>query len=330
MKSKNFTRPLNNPPFINSSACIVGPKEGEGPMKETYDLIVDDEYWAEDTWEKSESKFVKETYRKIIKKANISNKDIDCIVCGDLLNQSIASSFGLRNEKVSLLGVYGACSTMAESMIVGSMMVSSGIANNIVCMTSSHFCSAEKQFRFPLELGNQRTPTSQRTVTGSGGVLLSDKGQGPRVSRLTVGKIVDMGISDTNNMGAAMAPAAADTLASHFQIFSPDDYDYIYTGDLGIVGRDICNELIRGEGYNIDSKYKDCGELIYSSEQDAHAGGSGCGCSAVILAGHILNLLKNGDANRILFVGTGALLSPTSSLQGETIPSIAHAVCIER
>ncbi len=322
---------LNNPPSIIATASIVGPKEGEGPLRLYFDEIIDDELWGEKSWEKAESKLMRETFAKVLKKANKTAEDMEYIVAGDLLNQCLAANFGLRESGIPFFGVYGACSTMAESMSLGALLVDGAYADNVVCLTSSHFCSAEKQFRFPLELGSQRPPTAQWTVTGSGGAVLSSKGSGPYITHVTTGKIVDMGIKDVNNMGAAMAPAAMDTIVTHLKDtgFTPESYDLIVTGDLGAVGKEICNELIREQGYNISDIYNDCGVMIFDRErQDPHAGGSGCGCSATVFAGFIYKKLMEGVINNVLFVATGALLSTTSSQQGESIPSIAHAISI--
>jgi len=324
---------MQTPPSIVSSACIVGPKEGEGPLRLYFDEIIEDEMWGEKSWEKAESKLMRETFAKVLKKGGRLPEQINYVIAGDLLNQCIAANFGLRESEVPFLGVFGACSTMAESMSIGAMLIDGGFADDVVCITSSHFCSAEKQFRFPLELGTQRPPTSQWTVTGSGGVLLSNQGTGPYITYVTTGKIVDMGIKDANNMGGAMAPAAVDTILTHFKDtgLSPDFYDLIVTGDLGLVGKDICEEILESEGYDIHERYNDCGLMIYDrKKQDVHAGGSGCACSAAVLAGFILNEVRNGNLNNVLFVATGALLSPTSTQQGESIPSIAHAVSIQR
>ena len=322
---------LQNPPSIISTASIVGPKEGEGPLRLYFDEIIEDELFGEKSWEKAESKLMRETFSKVLKKANKAADELDYIIAGDLLNQCISANFGLRESGVPFFGVYGACSTMAESMSLGAILIDGECADNVVCLTSSHFCAAEKQFRFPLELGTQRPPTAQWTVTGSGGAVLSNKGSGPYITHVTTGKIIDMGIKDVNNMGAAMAPAAMDTIATHFKDtgFTPDSYDLIVTGDLGAVGKEICDELLREKGYNITSIYNDCGLMIFDRErQDAHAGGSGCGCSATVFAGFIYKKLMEGVLNNVLFVATGALLSTTSSQQGESIPSIAHAISI--
>lgn len=324
---------LKNPPSINSTASIVGPKEGKGPLRLYFDDIIQDEMWGEKSWEKAESKLMRETLAKLLKKAGKSPGDINYIIAGDLLNQCISANFGLRESEIPFFGIYGACSTMAESLSLGSMLIDGDFADNIVCMTSSHFCSAEKQFRYPLELGTQRPPTSQWTVTGAGGVLMSKDGSGPYITHVTTGKIVDMGIKDANNMGAAMAPAAVDTLVAHFNDtgFSPDSYDLIVTGDLGAVGKEICLDMIKEQGYSIGDVYNDCGVMIFDNErQDTHAGGSGCGCSATVLAGFIYKKIADGSLNNVLFVATGALHSPVSLQQGESIPGIAHAIRISK
>ncbi len=325
------TSQLQKPPTITAAASIVGPKEGKGPLASYFDEVVDDELWGEKSWEKAESKFMREVFAKTISKASISVNGVDYAIAGDLMNQCIGTSFGLRESNIPFFGIYGACSTMGESMSLGAILIDGGFAANIACMTSSHFCSAEKQFRFPLELGSQRPPTAQWTVTGAGCVLLSAEGKGPFVTKITTGKIIDMGIRDQNNMGAAMAPAAADTICAHFEDtgLAYDYYDMVVTGDLGAVGNEILNDLLSSNGIRIGSILKDCGMMIYDKKQDVHAGGSGCGCSATVLAGYLLDGLKKGTLQKLLFVPTGALLSPTSVQQGETIPCIAHAVAIE-
>jgi len=322
---------LQKPPTIAATASIVGPKEGKGPLANYFDQTLDDELWGEKSWEKAESKLIREALAKTADKASISVSGLDYILAGDLLNQCIAASFGLRESGVPLFGVYGACSTMGESMSLGAILIDGGFAANVMCMTSSHFCSAEKQFRYPLELGTQRPPTAQWTVTGAGSVLLSLEGSGPFITKITTGKIVDMGIKDQNNMGAAMAPAAADTIFAHFEDtgLPKDYYDMVVTGDLGKVGSEILDDLLSSNGVRIGGILNDCGLMIFDKTQDAHAGGSGCGCSATVFAGFLYNRLKNGKINKLLFVPTGALLSPTSVQQGETIPCIAHALAIE-
>ncbi len=324
---------FKNPPSIKATASIVGPKEGKGELRQSFDYIIPDELWGEDSWEKAESKLVKETLSKVLQKGSLSNDQIEYVLGGDLLNQCIAANYGLRETDIPFFGLYGACSTMAESMSLGSMLIDGGYADNVVCMTSSHFCSAERQFRYPLELGSQRAPTSQWTVTGSGAALLTSDQTGPYIRYVTTGKINDMGISDVNNMGAAMAPAAADTILTHFADtgLTPDYYDLIVTGDLGKVGKKICLDLLNMNGIDLENRFNDCGVMIFNTKaQDTHAGGSGCGCSATVFAGHIYKEMMKGNLKRVLFIATGALMSPVSTQQKESIPGIAHAVSIHR
>ena len=323
---------LQNPPTIVEVASIVGPKEGQGPLAKYFDQCLEDEFWGEKTWEKAESKIIKETVNSVITKSGVPADQIDYCFAGDLLNQCISSSFGLRELNIPFFGVFGACSTFVESLCLGSIFVDAKAARNVLCATSSHFCSAEKQFRFPLELGNQRPPTSQWTVTGSGAAVVGENGSGPYITMVTPGKIVDMGIKDANNMGAAMAPAAVDTLITHFRDTGrkPSYYDMIITGDLGYVGKEIVCELTETKGYNIKNNYEDCGVLIFDKEkQDTHSGGSGCACIGVTFSGYFFKQLKDKKLNRILLVATGALTNATTSQQGESIPRIAHAVAIE-
>ena len=320
------------PPVIIGTASIVGPKEAEGPMAKYFDKCLEDEFWGEKSWEKAESKIIKETVNLAIARANLSNTDIDYCFAGDLLNQCISSSFGLRELNIPFFGIFGACSTFVEGLCLASVFLDAGAANNILCATSSHFCSAEKQFRFPLELGNQRPPTSQWTVTGSGAAVLSKSGKGPFITHVTPGKIVDMGIKDANNMGAAMAPAALDTLITHLKDTDrkPSYYDAIITGDLGHIGKDIVLELAETKGYNIKNNYNDCGVLIFDKNtQDTHSGGSGCACIGTVFSGYFFKQLKDRKLNKILLIATGALTNATTSQQGESIPGIAHAVAIE-
>ena len=323
---------FKNPPTITSSYSIVGPKEGEGPLAKYFDIILEDEFWGEKTWEKTESKIVKECIAGCLGNEKVSNEDIDYLFSGDLLNQCISSSFGIRERAIPYFGLFGACSTFVEGMTLGAMAIDGGMADIIIASTSSHFCSAEKQFRFPLELGNQRPPASQWTVTGSGTVMLRAGGAGPKVTHATTGKIIDMGIKDANNMGAAMAPAAVDTLYQHFVDTGrkPDYYDLILTGDLGFIGKHITTELMLSRGYDIKSNYNDCGCLIFDKEkQDVHSGGSGCGCIATTFSGYIYNLLQKQELKKVLLCATGALMSPTTAQQNESILGIAHAVSIE-
>lgn len=322
---------FDNPPTILQTACIVGPKESEGPLAKYFDQRLDDELWGEKTWEKAESKIIKETVNTAISKSGIPSDKIEYCFAGDLLNQCISSSFGLRELNIPFFGIFGACSTYVEGLSLASVFVENGI-NYAICAASSHFCSSEKQFRFPLELGNQRPPSSQWTVTGAGAAIVAKDGEGPYITHITSGKIVDMGIKDANNMGAAMAPAAFDTLITHFKDTgrSPNYYDAIITGDLGHIGRDILIDLCANAGYNIKSVYNDCGVLIFDKEnQDTHSGGSGCGCCASVFSGYFFQQFKEKKIKRLLLIATGALMNATSSQQGESIPGIAHAISIE-
>ena len=313
---------FNTPPTILECASIVGPKEAQGPLAKYFDQTLEDEFWGEKTWEKAESKIIKETVSTVISKAGISSKEIDCMFAGDLLNQCISSCFGLRQLNIPFFGVFGACSTFVESLMLGSICVE-GFANKVLCATSSHFCSAEKQFRFPLELGNQRPPSSQWTVTGSGAAILSKSGTGPYITNITPGKIVDMGIKDANNMGAAMAPAFADTLISHLVDTgrNPSYYDAIFSGDLGYIGKEIVIDILKSKGYNIKSNYNDCGVLIFDkTSQDTHSGGSGCACCGTVFSGYLFKQLREKKLKKILLIATGALTNSTTTQQGETIP----------
>ena len=319
-------------PTITSTACIVGPKESDGPLASYFDKCLDDEFWGEETWEKAESKIIKETVSLAVAKSKIASQEIDYCFAGDLLNQCISSSFGLRELNIPFFGVFGACSTFVESMCLGSVFIDGGGAQNVLCATSSHFCSAEKQFRFPLELGNQRPPTSQWTVTGSGAAVLSKSGNGPYITHITPGKIVDLGIKDANNMGAAMAPAAVDTLLTHFKDTgrAPSYYDLILTGDLGHIGKEITIDMMKTHGYNIKSNYNDCGVLIFDkATQDTHSGGSGCACCGTVFSGYVFQQLQQKKVQKVLLIATGALTNATSAQQRESIPGIAHAVSIE-
>lgn len=268
---------------------------------------------------------------KALDKAKLPPSSIEFIFAGDLLNQCIGTSFSLRDMNIPFFGLYGACSTMAESLALAAMTIDGGFADCTAAVTSSHYCSAERQYRFPLEYGGQRTPTAQWTVTGSGALILTAEGPGPFIKHITCGKIVDQGIKDQNNMGAAMAPAAYSTLSAHFNDLSkkPSDYDLIVTGDLGMLGAEILIDFFKNDGIDLSHNYNDCGLMIFSRDaQDVHAGGSGCGCSASVLSGYLLNGMRDGRWKNILFAATGALLSPTSVQQGESIPSICYAVAI--
>ncbi|MBO5069568.1 MAG: stage V sporulation protein AD [Roseburia sp.] len=319
-------------PYIVSSASIVGKKEGEGPLGHCFDVVGEDDNFGQNTWEEAESTLQKEAFMMAIGKAKLNKEDVRYLFSGDLLGQDIATSFGLMDYQVPLFGLYGACSTCGEALSLGAMCVAGGFADYIVAMTSSHFASAEKQFRFPLEYANQRPLSATWTVTGSGAYVLGRRRSKARIPAVTTGKIVDYGIKDSMNMGAAMAPAAADTICSHFKDFgrNPADYDKIITGDLGTVGSEILLDLCCQQGFDISTIHEDCGvEIFDSKKQGTGAGGSGCGCSAVTLSAHYLKQVEDARLHRILFVPTGALLSTVSFNEGKTVPGIAHAVVIE-
>lgn len=327
-----YTIKMENHPAIIGYAAVCGKKEAEGPLGHYFDYTFDDSMLGETSWEKAESRLQTESVIRALNKSGVSKEDINFIFAGDLLNQCISSTFGLRSLNIPFLGQFGACSTMAQTLALSSIMVETGVAKHCIAVTSSHFCAAERQFRFPLEYGGQRTPTAQWTVTGSGAAVLGKGDKSPFISAVTVGKIVDLGVKDANNMGAAMAPAAAATISDFFNDTKtePSDYDLILTGDLGEVGSKLLNELLIKENIDISKNHSDCGILIFDKKsQDVHAGGSGCGCSASVLCSTILNKLSSKEMNNILFIATGALMSPTSSQQGESIPSIAHLVNIK-
>lgn len=324
---------FNSPPSIISTSSIVGPKEGEGPLREYFDIVVDDDLCGEKSWEKAETKMSIESVKLALDKIKLTPDKVDYLFAGDLLNQIISSSFAARQLQIPFFGLYGACSTMTESLSLASMIIDGDYADYAVAATSSHFSSAERQFRFPLEFGSQRPPTAQWTVTGAGAAVVSKTGEGPYVTYVTTGRVMDFGIKDANNMGAAMAPAAADTIIRHFKDtgFQPEHYDLIISGDLGKVGKELAVDLVMKNGYDISKNFTDCGVEIFDLDrQDVHSGASGCGCSAVVLCGYLYKEIKKGNLNRVLIMSTGALLSPTSSLQGESVPGIAHAVAIER
>lgn len=322
---------LSRQPVITAWASVAGKKESEGPLSNLFDVVSTDTYFGEKTWEQGEKKLQQLALNTLLSKAGLQMDDLDLVYSGDLLNQCIGSSFSLRNLDVAHLGLYGACSTMAEGLLMASMTVSGGFADRVVAMTSSHFAASERQYRFPLGYGGQRTPTAQWTVTGAGAALITLEGEGPVIENATIGTVTDMGIKDANNMGAAMAPAALSTIRTHFEDLStaPEDYDYIVTGDLGQYGKEILLELASQEGIELGGKLRDCGNIVFDNTvQDVHAGGSGCGCSAVTLCSELLNKLQSGKLQRILFCGTGALLSPTSTQQSLPIPGVCHAVSI--
>ena len=322
---------LENPPVITAWASVAGKKESEGPLSGTYDIKQTDSYFGQKTWEQAERKMQQLALGKLSEKSGIRSNEFGVVFSGDLLNQCIGSSFTLRNAGIPHVGLYGACSTMAESLVMAAMAVGGGFSDNVVAMTSSHFASSERQYRFPLGYGGQRTPTAQWTVTGAGAALVSSAGYGPKITACTIGTVVDLGIKDANNMGPAMAPAALSTIRAHFQDMnlSADDYDLIVTGDLGQLGKDALLALAQREGLSIGGKLTDCGTLVFDTlKQDVHSGGSGCGCSAITLCGYLLEKLRKGKLKKVLFCGTGALLSPVSTQQGLPIPGVCHAVSI--
>lgn len=325
---------FDNKPLISASASVVGQKEGEGPLGEYFDRVIDDPMAGQNTWEEAESEMQRQLVDELLIKSGLQAKEVRYFFAGDLLGQLIATSFGISGFEVPVFGLYGACSTMGEALSLAAMTVSAGYADNVIAMTSSHFGSAEKQFRFPLDYGNQRPLCATWTVTGAGGVILSASGESEIcVSGITTGRIVDYGIQDSFNMGAAMAPAACDVIYNHLMDFErrPEDYDAIYTGDLGSVGQTILIDLMDKRGFDISKVHHDCGVEIYDAgTQDTHAGGSGCGCSAATLSAQILRRIREGEYSRVLFVPTGALLSAISFNEGKTVPGIAHAVVIEK
>lgn len=335
---------FNTPPIILSAASVAGKKEGEGPLGAYFDVIEEDPMFGQSSWEEAESKMLGMAVDTVIHKSSLKRDQIRYLVGGDLLGQLIATSFGIENFEIPLLGVYGACSTMGESIVIASMLIEGGFADHALAITSSHFAGAEKQFRFPLGYGNQLPLASTWTVTGSGAVILGhtmppassyamdSSGAKIKVTGVTIGKIVDYGLKDSLNMGACMAPAAYSTISQNLKDFNrqPEYYDRIITGDLGVVGRDILIDMLKEEGYNITANYMDCGIEIYDPEvQETHSGGSGCGCSAITLTGYILQRMRKREWNRVLFVPTGALLSTVSYNEGQSVPGIAHAVILE-
>ncbi len=322
---------LKKKPKIIGSYSIVGPKEGNGNFGDYFDYVMKNDCFGEDTFEKAERKMLETAITGVIQKAKLQPRDVDMMIAGDLLNQIISSSYAARAFQFPFLGVYGACSTMAESIAVGAVLVDGGYCDNIVCCTGSHFSTAERQYRFPLELGNQRPPTSQWTITGAGACVLSLAGEGPRVSMVTFGKVVDWGVKDVNDMGAAMAPAARDTLLSHFHNTktTPEDYDLIVTGDLGKLGSEILIDLMEDEGITLGVNYGDCGQMYFRHDQKTLCGGSGAGCCATVFNSYIMAKLRDGQYKKVLFLPTGALLSTTSTQQGDSIPCVCHAIVVE-
>ncbi len=329
--SRSF-RP-ERPTNIAGWASVAGKKEREGPLGGAFDYTSSDTKFGEKTWEQAEKRMQQLALETLLHKSRLKPEDVDLVFSGDLLNQCIGSSFSLRNTGLPHLGLYGACSTMAESLLLSSMAVGGGYAHRVVAMTSSHFASSERQYRFPLGYGGQRTPTAQWTVTGSGAVLVSQEDHPIAITGATIGTVTDLGITDANNMGAAMAPAAFDTIRSHLDDFhvGPEAFDYIVTGDLGALGRELLCQMFQREGISLEDRLVDCGVEIFDRQtQDVHCGGSGCGCSAVVLCAKFLRKLEAGTLKKILFCGTGALLSPTSTQQNLPIPGVCHGVCLER
>lgn len=335
MKIGKQTYKITSKPCIFATSSIVGPKEMQGPLANYFELHINDVFFDEKTFEKAESKMLESCIRNLLVKTGTNEQDVDVIFSGDLLNQCISSGFAIRSFDTPFLGLYGACSTFVEGLVLSSMLIESGMFKQVVASASSHFCSAERQFRLPLEHGNQKSTTAQSTATASGAALVTNRSlsdNGIHITHVTPGKIIDLGVTDISNMGAAMAPAAFNTIAQHLTDTGRDInyYDAIITGDLGTHGSDLLAELFKKEGIDITQKHKDCGVLIYDEKtQDVNCGGSGCGCIASVFSGYFFNELKAKNLNKILLVATGALMSPLSSSQGESIPSIAHAVAIE-
>lgn len=324
-------------PYLNGRGTVVGKKEGEGPLASYFDVVLEDDMYGEKSWEKGESKMLKEAMTRAILRAGLTKEEIDVMLSGDLLNQLMSSSFMARDLHIPFLGLYGACSTMTESLVLGSMLIDGGFANNVLVGASSHFCTAERQFRMPVEHGNQRPPSAQWTATAAGSVVLGKAGglrSRVRAQAATIGKVIDAGIKDANQMGAAMAPAAVDTLLNHLEDMGRgiDYYDLVVTGDLGFIGKDIMTDLLIDAGLDsskVYERYDDCGTMLFTKEQDVHGGGSGCGCSASVFAGNLLQKMEAGQLKRVLLMSTGALLSTISPFQGESIPGIAHAIALE-
>lgn len=316
---------------ICTAASIVGPYEGQGPLKQYFDLILEDDTCGQDSYEKAETSLLEKAYETVLNKSALSKNEIDLIIGGDLLNQIIATTFAVEKLDIPYWGIYGACSTFALSMQIAAMTIESGAIQKSIISASSHFSSAERQYRTPLELGVQPPPSSQRTVTGAGSCLISNENNPPYIRQITIGKVVDFDIKDPFDMGTAMAPAAADTILTHFKDTSTTfrDYDLVLTGDLAEKGIAIVKDMLKIEGYEDYGNFNDCGQLIYDKKtQNVNCGGSGCGCSASVFSGYVFKMLKEEKLNRILFIPTGALLSPTSYLQKQSIPCIAHALVI--
>ncbi len=323
---------FSRPPVILAESGVAGRKEGEGPLGDRFDLVEPDAYFGQPTWEAAESAMLRRCLSGLLAKAQLDSRALDYVLAGDLQNQCAGAAYAMRGVPAPYFGLYAACATFCEAVGLACMLIDGGYARRCAALTGSHFCTAERQYRFPLEYGGVRTPTAQWTVTGAGALLLSGEGEGVRVTHFTAGIVADMGVTDLSNMGAAMAPAAFSTLKAHFADTGrrPEDYDLILTGDLGHVGHAIVSDLFRREGVELSDRYDDCGRLIFDREtQDVHAGGSGAGCSALVTASHVMKLLRSGKLRRVLLAATGALMSPVSAMQGESLPAICHAVAIE-
>lgn len=322
---------FDHPVYVSAHAAIVGQKEGEGPLQGTFDMVSGDTHFGQKTWELAESRMQRIAIETAAGKAGLNLSDLDFILAGDLLNQCIGSSMASVSSNIPFIGLYGACSTMAEGLAVGACLIDGGAARRLCAAASSHFCAAERQYRFPLAYGGQRTPTAQWTATAAGAAVLTHERTPVRLTHALFGQMVDLDVTDTNNMGAAMAPAAYDTLSRLFQDTGtqPSDYDRILTGDLARVGSKLLRDLFQRDGMDLGKTYDDCGVLLYDAAQDVHAGGSGCGCSAAVLCGDILDRMERGALHRVIFAGTGALMSPTSVQQGQGIAGICHAVILE-
>lgn len=350
MARRKQTLIFRNKPYIVSAYSMGGKKEGQGPMSKWFDRCLEDDTFQENTWEKAESKMLKTSMMEAVERGGKGEEEVGAMLSGDLLNQLMSSSFMARDMHIPFLGMYGACSTMTESLILGSVLVDGSYSDNVIIGASSHYCTAERQFRMPLEHGNQRPPSSQWTATAAGAMMLSSSFAATkeeadpsgkimslkdvRVDCGTIGKVIDAGVKDANQMGSAMAPAAVDTILNHLQDTGRDFdyYDAVFTGDLGFIGKDIVRDLLTDAGLEaaaIDSIYDDCGTMIYKKQQDVHSGGSGCGCSAALFAGYVYKKMQRGKIRRALIISTGALLSTISPFQGESIPGIAHAVSLE-
>ncbi|MEK3808199.1 stage V sporulation protein AD [Bacillus sp. FSL H8-0547] len=323
---------FENPVYVQSSGTAVGPKEADGPLGSGFDKTYDNLHCNEDNWELAERRLMEDAIDFALKKGNFTKEDIDFFLAGDLLNQNVTANYTARHNKIPFLCMFGACSTSMETLAVSSALVDGGFANRVLAATSSHNATAERQFRYPTEYGGQKPKTAQSTISGSGAVIVSRDESDIRITSATIGSVADLGITDPFDMGSAMAPAAADTIAQHFKDLnvSPAEYDLIATGDLASVGSPILKDLLKEEGFDVYANHNDCGIMIYRPDQNVFAGGSGCGCSAVVTYSHLFNEMRNGNLKKVMVVATGALLSPTMIQQKESIPTIAHAVVFER